>query len=926
MNVTKIFETSKNKVVAVALGLILIAGSIALAMSGTFATDDFSWAASTQPAGYADETIVEVGVAVPAIRFAGVNTSNLNYAINDKIEVTYTRADAVDEDGELLPTSERNRFTVVPQSAGKTGFTYGSAVTGRVDTIHYWVKDNNNIASYDMDNNWTAIETGATKNWAEITGFTAKSGLDTNALDKIEWTSANPSVATYENGNIIGQAGKEGYAIIVGKFTDIWGFEQTISMMVIVGSPNNGVNATKIIIDTTDLDTIIRGTTVPLPVTVIIEPSNAAVQTVTWSSSNPAIAAVDPISGAITGVHVGEATITAILTNPDGSIITESYDVEVDRNDGVVGPDGNGDYWKPVGEPPHVWEKVGEDGRPLDGDKEYIHDKDADGPMSDTNPSTPVIKGEDGTFWAEEPTNIWTPVLPSGEFGGEDTKIWGGPDRKPGTADDEDVTKFGSGADENYWVSFGQNIYAQVRPHGGITELVGGGVDFDPTSSAVTPILDNRDRDGYFYYGPLTVAGETYYVGDKRSEAGGDGLVTSNPYPAAVDTSDEVYYLHPDGSMTTVKPGALPDGITKDTEGNYWKDNGDNTFTKVEPVDEYNYEPSSPEEIIWGGADKKPGTTDDKPVVTYGGKRYADLGNNVFIPVFDTTDTTNSNHGKLDKDNATTGGYGQILGGAGAHTPSTTPALKENTNDDTWYLEYPNGDKDIYGPDGKIDTPDDVRLTKITPEMDAETPPASDFDGNNDGYLNPDEKQAWEDAVEAGKVPDKAAEDVLKEKLTPGLITGGYRPTSAGVVEYAVIGDDAGHLSGGQYRTVIPYFINPEDPYVNGNNVVSSQRESLAEIALSQFVNDASDLANITFTTTHAPIGNLYTTGVKMAEVDATNIYVWYLPTYDEYKAAGGPNVFRPEFTVTATYTGAEGTASVTFAIHMQYKGSVSGI
>ncbi len=63
-----------------------------------------------------------------------------------------------------------------------------------------------------------------------------------------------------------------------------------------------------------------------------ILPANAANKALVWSSSNPAVAAVDPVTGAVTALKLGEAVITAAST--DGNSVKGSYAVKV--TDGKV--------------------------------------------------------------------------------------------------------------------------------------------------------------------------------------------------------------------------------------------------------------------------------------------------------------------------------------------------------------------------------------------------------------------------------------------------------------------------------------------------------------------------------------------------------------------------------------------------------------
>jgi len=202
------------------------------------------------------------------------------------------------------------------------------------------------------------------------------------------------------------------------------------------------------------------------------------------------------------------------------------------------------------------------------------------------------------------------------------------------------------------------------------------------------------------------------------------------------------------GAVTTTEIIEHPD-----RPGEFWQDNGDNTYTEI---DQDTYDPLPGGETVWGGDDGNLGGGDDKPAIA--GKdnvRYVaeDPDTNVFYPVI----KGGTDNGKLG--DPITGGHDMIPGegtGVNAGKDATTePKLVEI--DDTWYLEHNDGTYDAPsttpGTAGKIDTPDDIKgLTKITPEMDAKMPPASDFDDTVEGFLTPEELEAWEEAVEAATV------------------------------------------------------------------------------------------------------------------------------------------------------------------------------
>ena len=121
-----------------------------------------------------------------------------------------------------------------------------------------------------------------------------------NATNKtVTWSSSRTSVATVDaNGKVTAVA--EGTATITAKAGD-----KTATCSVTV--KKNTVAVESITLDKSSLE-LNEGETATLTATV--KPDNATNKTVTWSSSNPTIAAVDQ-NGTVTAVAEGTATITA---------------------------------------------------------------------------------------------------------------------------------------------------------------------------------------------------------------------------------------------------------------------------------------------------------------------------------------------------------------------------------------------------------------------------------------------------------------------------------------------------------------------------------------------------------------------------------------------------------------------------------------
>ena len=135
----------------------------------------------------------------------------------------------------------------------------------------------------------------------------------TVAVSTVSWQSSNPAVATVDaQGNI--SALSVGTATITASTTD--GTNLSAACVVTV----NPILATGLSLSK-GLFSGIEGDTCHLTATFV--PANTTTQSVTWSSSNPAVATVD--NGIVTILGVGMATITVSAT--DGSGVSASCSV-----------------------------------------------------------------------------------------------------------------------------------------------------------------------------------------------------------------------------------------------------------------------------------------------------------------------------------------------------------------------------------------------------------------------------------------------------------------------------------------------------------------------------------------------------------------------------------------------------------------------
>ena len=148
------------------------------------------------------------------------------------------------------------------------------------------------ITSVTLDKPEVSLYAGET---ATLTATVLPSNTDEDKT--VTWTSSNERVATVRNGVVT--AVSEGKATITAKA----GSKQATCEVTVL---HTVVEVASVTLDKENA-TVMVGETVTLKATV--NPDNADDKTVTWTSSNEAVAVVT--DGVVTGIALGEATITA---------------------------------------------------------------------------------------------------------------------------------------------------------------------------------------------------------------------------------------------------------------------------------------------------------------------------------------------------------------------------------------------------------------------------------------------------------------------------------------------------------------------------------------------------------------------------------------------------------------------------------------
>ena len=246
---------------------------------------------------------VHVLTAIP-ITSLTLNKSDLALNVGDEETLTVTGTPSNATNKTLLWTSSNKDVATVTSSGKITAAGKGTAVIkaeatdGSGKYVSCVVTVNNiQILNVSLDKSSFDLSEGDT---AAIKATI----YPTNATNQtLKWTSSNSSVATVDSkGNITAGATK-GYAIITAAATDGSGKS---AECVVLSKPK--VAITGLTINYGAALDILQGDATYLKATIL--PANATTQTVTWSTTDSAIASIDS-TGLLKGVKLGEATITA---------------------------------------------------------------------------------------------------------------------------------------------------------------------------------------------------------------------------------------------------------------------------------------------------------------------------------------------------------------------------------------------------------------------------------------------------------------------------------------------------------------------------------------------------------------------------------------------------------------------------------------
>ncbi len=238
-----------------------------------------------------------------------VSPTSKTIKVGENFIITPTVTPASATDKKVTWSSSNNAIASVDTTGKVTGLNTGTA-TITATTHDGGLKAACTVTVSNTKINVTGISLSPTTKTMGVGGsFTIIPTITpSNATDKsITWFSGNPSVATVDANGKVTALGI-GTAVITATTND-GGYKTTCTVTV----SNNIVNVTGVTMIPTSR-TMYAGDSYHLD--AIVSPDNATDKSVTWTSSNPAIATVDE-NGIVLALKAGTTTITA-TTNDGG--------------------------------------------------------------------------------------------------------------------------------------------------------------------------------------------------------------------------------------------------------------------------------------------------------------------------------------------------------------------------------------------------------------------------------------------------------------------------------------------------------------------------------------------------------------------------------------------------------------------------------
>ena len=265
-----------------------------------------------------------------------VNLTNQSATINGKTILAATWNSTVTSVASInsatgVATAAANGITAITAVASNPD---GTVVTGTATlTVNIAVTPEPLVSLAITPSAQTLTAAGQTAGLTAI--GTTSSGTTVNLTSKATWSSTVASVATINSATGVATAVANGTTAITAVASNPDGTvvtgtatltvnipatpEPLVSLAIVPAAQTLTVaNQTTglIVIGTTSTGTTVNLTNMPATI------GTATIKAATWSSSIASVAKIDPASGVATALSNGTTAITAIATNPDGTVVT----------------------------------------------------------------------------------------------------------------------------------------------------------------------------------------------------------------------------------------------------------------------------------------------------------------------------------------------------------------------------------------------------------------------------------------------------------------------------------------------------------------------------------------------------------------------------------------------------------------------------
>ena len=282
----------------------------------------------TNDGGKTEVCYVTVKAKVIPVTGISLNMTSMTVNVGQTMQLSATITPANATDKTVMWKSSDAAVAYVSQDGVVMGVSAGAATisaTAGEHTADCSVTVEIPVTSVSLNKTGLTLEKGKSET---LTATVSPS----DATDKtVSWKSSNTSVVTVDqNGRVT--AVNAGSAVITVTTKD-GSKTATCNVTVVIPVTSVSLNKTELTIEKGKSETL----------TATVSPSDATDKTVTWQSSNTAVATVDQ-NGKVTAKELGNVTIT--VTAKDGSK-TASCSVTVKRpaNTEPIGDDGNEHGW-----------------------------------------------------------------------------------------------------------------------------------------------------------------------------------------------------------------------------------------------------------------------------------------------------------------------------------------------------------------------------------------------------------------------------------------------------------------------------------------------------------------------------------------------------------------------------------------------------